>query len=104
MADEFFDVVDDKGVPTGERKHRKQVHKDGATFTSPAQREPVYLHKLPTHYRFLLLCRGLASVCACLVVRDINRGAVDSEAVRVQGLLGGKVGYLRRRSRCEQLA
>ena len=46
MSDEFFDVVDDKVVATGERKHRKQVHKDGATSTSQAERKAVYLNDI----------------------------------------------------------
>lgn len=29
-VDEYFDLVDEQNIPTGERKHRKIVHQDGA--------------------------------------------------------------------------
>lgn len=28
-VDEYFDLVDENNNPTGERKHRKLVHRDG---------------------------------------------------------------------------
>jgi hypothetical protein len=43
--DELFDIVDENGVATGERKHRKLVHRDGVIckITNP---RTVYLHNM----------------------------------------------------------
>jgi hypothetical protein len=45
--DESFDVLDEKGVPTGERKHRKLVHRDGTFQPHPCARLQQSRHTYP---------------------------------------------------------
>jgi hypothetical protein len=44
--DELFDIVDENGVATGERKHRKLVHRDGVISCKIANPSTVYLHNM----------------------------------------------------------